>query len=139
MDAVTIQLTVYFADPFWVGVFKRSSDGKTEAARVVFGAQPKDGEVYRLILERFYELRFSPAIADERRTPACANPKRRQREATRRVEGSGAGTKAQQALKQLQEQDKRERKTDSKQEREAEAERKFRRRQEKQRQRHKGR
>ena len=39
---LTAKFTVYFEDPFWVGVYERSQDGKLEAARVVFGAEPKD-------------------------------------------------------------------------------------------------
>lgn len=41
----TIALTVFFEGPFWVCVLERS-DGKTlSAAKVTFGAEPKDAEV----------------------------------------------------------------------------------------------
>ena len=39
------RLTVYFEDPFWVGVFERIENGKLSAAKVTFGAEPKDYEV----------------------------------------------------------------------------------------------
>ena len=42
--------TVYFEDPFWVAVCEVSEGGKLRAARVVFGAEPKDYEVYGLSL-----------------------------------------------------------------------------------------
>ena len=39
------RLTVYFEDPFWVGVFEKVENGKLSAAKVTFGAEPKDYEV----------------------------------------------------------------------------------------------
>ena len=37
-----VTLTVYFDDPFWVGVFERMDGGKLSACKVTFGAEPKD-------------------------------------------------------------------------------------------------
>ena len=34
-------LTVFFDDPFWVGVFERIEDGKLFVCKVTFGAEPK--------------------------------------------------------------------------------------------------
>ena len=34
------KLTVYFEDPFWVGVFERVEDGKLSVCKVTFGAEP---------------------------------------------------------------------------------------------------
>lgn len=45
MDKVIGKLTVFFEDPFWAGVFERIEDGKLSAAKVTFGAEPKDYEV----------------------------------------------------------------------------------------------
>lgn len=39
------KLTVYFEDPFWVGVFERVEGGKLPVCKVTFGAEPKDYEV----------------------------------------------------------------------------------------------
>ena len=39
-------LTVFFEDPFWVGVFERIEDGKLSVCKVTFGAEPKDYEVW---------------------------------------------------------------------------------------------
>ena len=55
-------LTVFFEEPFWVGVFERIEDGKLSACKVTFGAEPKDYEVWDYILHHYYELVFSPAI-----------------------------------------------------------------------------
>ena len=56
------RLTVYFEDPFWVGVFERIENGKLSAAKVTFGAEPKDYEVQEFINKHYYHLQFSPAI-----------------------------------------------------------------------------
>lgn len=33
MDKVTGRLTVYFEDPFWIGVFEQISEGKLESIK----------------------------------------------------------------------------------------------------------
>ena len=48
-------LTVFFEDPFWVGVFERIEDGKLSVCKVTFGAEPKDYEVLDYILHHYYE------------------------------------------------------------------------------------
>ena len=48
MDKVVGKLTVYFEDPFWVGVFERIDNGKLSVAKVTFGAEPKDYEIQEL-------------------------------------------------------------------------------------------
>ena len=49
MDKVNGKLTVYFEDPFWVGVFERIENGKLTVAKVTFGAEPKDYEIQEYI------------------------------------------------------------------------------------------
>ena len=117
-------LTVFFEDPFWVGVFERIEDGKLSVCKVTFGAEPKDYEVLDYILHHYYELVFSPAIETEIRQ-AADNPKRRNRNARKQLENTGIGTKSQQALKRQREEMKTERRQISRKEREAEAQRRF--------------
>ena len=118
MDRVSGKLTVYFEEPFWVGVFERIESGKLSVAKVTFGAEPKDYEVHEYIQKYYYSLKFSPAVdavvKDIRR-----NPKRMQREAKKQMQETGIGTKSQQALKLQQEQNKQERKVRSRKKREA--------------------
>ena len=117
-------LTVYFEDPFWVGVFERADEGKLSVCKTTFGAEPKDSEVLECVLRRYGELDFSPAVADECRQTAD-NPKRRLRNARKQVERSGIGTKSQQALQRQREEMKAEKRQISREEREAEAQRRF--------------
>ena len=137
MDRVSGKLTVYFEEPFWVGVFERIESGKLSVAKVTFGAEPKDYEVYEYIQKYYSSLKFSPAVdavvKDIRR-----NPKRMQREAKKQMQETGIGTKSQQALKLQQEQNKQERKVRSRKKREADELRMFELKQQKKREKHKG-
>ncbi len=108
MDNMNGRLTVYFEKPFWVGVFERITDGKLYAAKIVFGAEPKDCEVYEFILKHYYDLKFSPAVAADAKEPK-KNPKKIQRDIKKQVLNFGIGTKSQQALKLQQEQNKQKR------------------------------
>ena len=137
MDKVNGRLTVYFEEPFWVGVFERIEDGKLSVAKVIFGAEPKDYEVQEYIQKHYFSLKFSPAVEtivkDIKR-----NPKRMQREARKQTIEIGIGTKSQQALKLQQEQNKQERKERSRKKKEAEEQRMFELKQQKKREKHKG-
>ena len=56
------KLTVFFEDPFWVGIFERIESGKLSVCRVVFGSEPKDYEVWEFVLANYHRLRFSPSV-----------------------------------------------------------------------------
>ena len=129
MDKVNGKLTIFFEEPFWVGIFERIEDGKLSAAKVTFGAEPKDYEVQEYIQKCYFSLKFSPVVEtvvkDIKR-----NPKRMQREAKKQMLEIGIGTKSQQALKlqqeqNKQEQNKQERKEKSRKRKEAEEQRMF--------------
>ena len=110
MDRVTVSLCVYFEEPFWVGVAERISEGKLSAARIRFGAEPKEYQVMEYLLKNHAGLRFSPAVETVvKRGPV--NQKRLAREVRRQQENTGIGTKSQQALKLQQEEQKQERRT----------------------------
>ena len=138
MDKVSGKLTVFFEEPFWVGVFERVLDGKISVCKITFGAEPKDYEVYEFILKNYYQLRFSPAVATDVKETS-RNPKRVQRAVRKQVQNIGIGTKSQQALKLQQEQLKTERKTVSREQREAEKQRQFELKQQKRKEKHRGR
>ena len=137
MDRMSGKLTVFFEDPFWVGIFERTTDKKLSAAKVTFGAEPKDYEVLEFINRNYYHLQFSPAVEtvvkDTRK-----NPKRAQRDAKKQTLETGVGTKSQQALKLQLEQNKQERKVRSREQREAENQRLFELKQMKKKEKHRG-
>ena len=137
MGKAVCNLTVYFEDPFWIGVFERIEDGGLSAAKVTFGAEPKDAEVLDYILKHYGQLRFSPAVAAVVKETK-RNPKRMQREVKKQLQNNGTGTKSQQALKLQQEQNKQTRKVKSREKKLAEAERMFELKQHKKKEKHKG-
>ena len=137
MDKVSGKLTVYFEEPFWIGIFERIEDGKLSVAKVTFGAEPKDYEVQEYVQKYYFSLKFSPAV-DTVVKDIKRNPKRMQREAKKQMQEIGIGTKSQQALKLQQEQNKQERKIRSQEKKEAEKLRMFELKQQKKREKHKG-
>ena len=137
MDKTNGKLTVYFEEPFWIGVFERIEDGKLSVAKVTFGAEPKDYEVQEYIQKHYASLKFSPAV-DAVVKDIKRNPKRMQREARRQMQETGIGTKSQQALKLQQEHNKQERKERNRKKKEAKEQRMFELKQQKKREKHKG-
>lgn len=137
MDKVSGKLTVYFEEPFWIGVFERIEDGKLSMAKVTFGAEPKDYEVQEYIRKHYSSLKFSPAV-DTVVKDMKRNPKRMQREAKKQMQETVIGTKSQQALKLQQEQNKQERKVRSREKKEADELRMFELKQQKKREKHRG-
>ena len=138
MDKVVIKLTVYFADPFWVGVAERIAGGHLSAAKITFGAEPKDYEIAGFVQRHFYELRFSQSVLTERRE-AKKNPKTAQRDAKRQMQQVGIGTKSQQALKLQHEEKRLEGRKKNREEKQAKAERLFLLKQQKRKEKHRGR
>ena len=138
MDKVVIKLTVYFADPFWVGVAERIAGGHLSAAKITFGAEPKDYEIIGFVQRHFYELRFSQSVPTERRE-AKKNPKTAQRDAKRQMQQVGIGTKSQQALKLQHEEKRLEGRKKNREEKQAKAERLFLLKQQKRKEKHRGR
>lgn len=138
---VSVACTVFFEDPFWVGVWERADDKAYCAAKATFGAQPSDAQVWAFVLDRYGELTFSEPVRSGGRPPVrrTKSPKRLQREAARAVGGTGIGTKAQQALKEQYGAGKEAQKNRSRAERLAEEEQEFLLRQRKKKAKHRGR
>lgn len=131
-------LTILFEDPFWVGIYEREEQGRYTAAKITFGAEPKDYEVYEFLQKNWHRLRFTPALSNATIQSLPQNPKRRSRLARSQTGAAGIGTKAQQALKLQQEQGKAARKERSRAEKDAEARRRFVQKQQKRKEKHRG-
>lgn len=119
-------LTVLFEDPFWVGLVERHDERGYSVARVVFGAEPTDAEIYAFTLGDYVTLQFSEALPEEQSEHLVElNFKRKQREARRLRNETGTSTKAQEALKLEYERRKKVQQELSKAEREALEKQKF--------------
>ncbi len=137
MSRIKSRLTVFFEEPFWVGVFEQETDGVIRAARVVFGAQPTDAEVFEFVLRHADRLRYGPPV-EGRLSRETANPKKRRREAARETGQCGIGTRSQQALQLAREQNRLEKRESSRARHQAEQARRFALRTEKRREKHRG-
>jgi hypothetical protein len=133
------KLTVYFEDPFWVGVFEREDETGYRVSRVVFGPEPTDAELYAYIQQEFANLNFGEPIQNQIKIVRKKNFKRMQREVRKEVYEEGVGTKAQQAMKLNMALNKKERHVKSREELEKEKALKFEMRQEKKKEKHRGR
>lgn len=136
-EKLTGKLTIYFEEPFWVGVFERVENGRLSAAKVTFGAEPKDYEVYAFVLRHYAELCFGPSVAAEEK-PKAMNPKRLRRKIQKQLSEHGTGTKSQQALQLGREQNKQERAQKSRDAKHLDERRQFALRQQRKKEKHKG-
>ena len=134
MEQGYARITVCFEAPFWIGVLEREWGGTLEVCKIVFGAEPRDYEVYAFLMSHWRELRFSPPVTGVRRAEA-ANPKRARRKAGQQLRG-GVGTRAQQAIALQREQNKRKRREDRRRRDEAEEARRFQLRRQKKKEKH---
>lgn len=132
------KLTVFFNDPFWIGVFEIVENGKTKVCRVVFGKEPKDYDIYEFILKRYDKLKFSRSVQIDKKTEIRVNPKRMQRKIQKSLQKNSIGTKAQQAIKLDYESKKVERKILSRERREEQEELKLEKKHEKKKQKKRG-
>lgn len=132
------KLTVFFENPYWVGVFERYEKDQIQVAKVVFGPEPKEPELYEFILKHYAKLRFSRPSKTDVKPIKKVNPKRLQRLAQKEQISQGIGTKAQRAIQAEREAMKKERKAMSKAEKEHMKEVKFQMKQEKRKQKKKG-
>ena len=132
------KLTIFFDNPFWVGVFERIEEDQLQACRHVFGAEPKDYDVYDFILKQYYQLEFSDPILVSANVEKSINLKRLQKKIGRELENIRVGTKAQAAMKLQYETNKNERKTASKELKESIEKHKFELKQLKKKEKHRG-
>lgn len=107
MEKVKVTMTVLFEEPFWIGIYEREDGESYQAAKILFGAEPKGLEVQEYLLKNVYRLSFGTGeksqISDKQ---TCKNPKRMQREIRKQTRERGTGTRAQQAIQAQREERK---------------------------------
>jgi hypothetical protein len=120
---MTIKLTVYFDEPWWVGVFEQEEDNTIRLLRYIFGSEPSTTEVYELVLHKMTILFEQPIInvATNKTTPNHISPKRVKREVAQQMRTHGLSTKSQEAMRLLIEANKQAHQTQSKTQREEQA------------------
>lgn len=109
MQVIKARLSVFFDDPFWVGLYELQDQTHYQIVRILFGAEPQDGQLLKLVyhaekLDWFQTAQESQPVLQKK-----LNPKRRQKVAGQEMTQKVMGTKAQQAMKRQQEMRKAER------------------------------
>ena len=137
MKKISGKLTVFFENPFWVGIFENFENDNLSVCKVTFGSEPKEYEIYDFILKKFYNLRFSNEMKSNF-SKKIKNPKRRHREIKKELQSKKFLKKSEEILKLQYKENKKERKIKTKEEKEAEKQRKFLLKQKKKKQKHKG-
>jgi hypothetical protein len=131
--------TIYFEDPFWVGIFERMDDSGYSVARCVFGSEPGDALLHQFALRQLQKVAFSTAKPAPAAQSKETGFKRRLREARQQTDSQGIGTYAQRMLKAEQEQVKTTHQEESRAEREERQRLKLLAKQEQKKQKHRGR
>lgn len=133
------EFTIFFEDPFWVGVLQRQEGKTLFVSKITFGAEPTDPQVYCFTLQKWSTLsEFGKTTLDKQTINKKTNPKRVQRMAQKALKEKGISTKAQLALNHLREEQKLEQKKRKKENKLQEQEQRFLLKQEKKKQKHKG-
>ena len=86
---ITFHKVSHFLDSFWVGMAERKDETGYRAARVVFGSEPTDAEVYQFILGHYDQVQFGSPIQSQQIVRKRMKSRRAQREArkSQQVEG----------------------------------------------------
>lgn len=97
-------MTVYFEDPFWIGVLELESNNCVHAVRHVFGGAPTDAELYQFLLFHGVELldraeRSAPVPQEAAQPTTRGNPKRLARQAAKAAQTPRPSTAAQEAMR----------------------------------------
>ncbi len=100
--SVSSTLTLYHDGQFWVGIAEHVENGKLCVARIVFGAEPSDEEIFEFVVNRWERLSFY-GNKEPDKPKVAKNPKRRMREAAKALSKPAMSTKAQQALSEQRE------------------------------------
>ncbi|MCK4870381.1 MAG: YjdF family protein [Gammaproteobacteria bacterium] len=95
----SLQITVLFEDPFWVGILERTEEDQYSAAKIVFGVEPTSNELYHRFLQNNYPIKFSDVSKEHRQKKSHGNPKRRKRIVQREMKNRSNVSKAHAAIK----------------------------------------
>jgi hypothetical protein len=82
---MSLTLSVFFDDPFWIGLFTLADENTVKHARVVFGKEPTDAELYEYFISNYHRLEFFDSDGTEYTRALAKNPKRRQREINKEI------------------------------------------------------
>ena len=97
---MSLTLTVFFEDPFWVGLFTITEGTTAQYCRIVFGKKPSIKEIYDFFHRNYHDLKFSESLAAVPEAPLVKNPQRRQREVSKSLHKRLGEKKSYEVIKQ---------------------------------------
>lgn len=103
MNQTSLSFTVFFEDPFWIGLFEYREQQLLYLKRIVLGSEPSEQVVYEWLKGCWYSISFQAPVETVRSKASHRNPKRMQREAFKAQDTGLSLTKSQLAVKQQQE------------------------------------
>ena len=109
MNKSICKLTVLFQKPFWIGVFEDEHNNKYNVAKVVFGVEPTEAQLYQFLLDNYYKVPFNEVSSENVHIEKKVSYKKQQKIIKKQQKEDGIGTKAQNAIKIQQESRKQER------------------------------
>jgi len=130
--------TVYYEDPFWVGVFEEDDGSNYSCCRVVFGNEPTGPELFEFVRKSYSHLSFTSINLEEKMEDKKINPKRLARQTIRQMEETPHLNKAYEVIQKGYESRKTEKKKDAKVKKEEEMDLKYLLRSEKRKKKHSG-
>lgn len=122
---MSVEFCCYHDGQFWVGALIVHDGDSVRAARVVFGSEPSDAELFVYLQCHGYELLAradrSPALSAACSQPWSGNPKRAARQVARAARQPRPSTAAQEALRLAREAGVQQRTGETRADREREA------------------
>ncbi|EIT84737.1 hypothetical protein A374_13635 [Fictibacillus macauensis ZFHKF-1] len=118
-----MKFTVYYEKPYWIGVLEYYDEQRFTVKKHIFGAEPKDKEVWDFTLYTLPELLNESAVGMplQPTLQKRVSPKRLSRLAAKESRGKGIQTYAQEALNVALNQRKKERQVVSREQKAAHA------------------
>jgi hypothetical protein len=96
----TSQLTVFFDQAFYRGVFERTINGHYQAAKVTFGTQPPTyNQIQSMIAGRWSTLTWASGDQTTALASSAQSAQQRKRQARQAIRGRGSSQQAEQVLK----------------------------------------
>ena len=102
MNQTSLSFTVFFEDPFWIGLFEYRENQLLYWKRIVFGSEHSEQFVYAWLKSFWYSISFQKPVESVQQKVHHRNPKRIQREARKALDVRLSCTKSQLAKKQQQ-------------------------------------
>ncbi|WP_041139524.1 YjdF family protein [Beduini massiliensis] len=136
--SVQSQLTVFFDDPFWIGIYEIQYGTQHQICKIRFGKEPTDPQIYQMLLKSFHQFHFTEHVSKTITPTVKVNPKRRQRLVSKLMNQPSIATKAQQVLKTEYEKTHQLKKRESKQMKEIQKEQLYQMRKQKRKEKHRG-